>query len=113
MVANVVGIPAPDTGGPVERYDYIRRCAAGARPVGVPEPVAELISRYAPVVAILNDFYWNFFGESRATPYPAQQITQAMPLIPGFAPDPPPHSPQTAAVNEDLAPSASPQMSSG
>src|SRR5690349_8971744 len=27
IVANVVGIPAPDTGGPVERYDYIRRCA--------------------------------------------------------------------------------------
>jgi hypothetical protein len=113
MVANVVGIAAPVSGGPVERYDYIRRCAAGARPAGAPEPVAELISRYAPVVAILNDFYWNLFGESRATPYPAQEITQAMALIPGFAPDPPPHSPQTATLNENLAPSVSPQMSSG
>jgi hypothetical protein len=85
IVANVVGIADPDTGGPVERYDYIRRCAAGARPAGAPEPVAELISRYAPVVAVMNDFYWNLFGVSRATPYPAQEITQAMAVIPGFA----------------------------
>jgi hypothetical protein len=93
IVANVVGIASPANGGPVERYDYIRRCATGARPAGVPEPIAELISRYAPVVAILNDFYWNLFGESRATPYPAQEIMQAMTLVPGFAPDPPPQSP--------------------
>jgi hypothetical protein len=72
IVANVVGIAAPDTGGPVERYDYIRRCAAGARPTGAPEPVAELITRYAPVAAVMNDFYWNLFGVSRTTPYPAQ-----------------------------------------
>jgi hypothetical protein len=87
IVANVVGIAAPDTGGPVERYDYIRRCAAGARPAGSPEPVAELITRYAPVAAVMNDFYWNLFGETRATPYPAQEITQKMTLIPGFALD--------------------------
>jgi hypothetical protein len=93
MVANVVGIADPDTGGPVERYDYIRRCAAGARPVGAgPEPVAELISRYAPVAAVMNNFYWDIFGESRATPYPAQEITQEMTLIPGFALDPPPRA---------------------
>ncbi|MFD0585768.1 protein kinase family protein [Dactylosporangium darangshiense] len=87
-VANVVGIPAP-----VERYDHIRRCAAGTRPAGASAPVAELISRYAPVAAILNDFYWNVFGVSRATPYPAQEITQAMAVVPGFAPVPSPHSP--------------------
>jgi hypothetical protein len=85
-VANVVGIAAPDTGGPVERYDYIRRCAAGALPAGVPVPVAELISRYAPVAAIMNDFYWNMFGVSRATPYPAQEITRAVAMIPSFGP---------------------------
>jgi hypothetical protein len=85
IVANVVGIANPATGGPVERYDYIRRCAAGARPAGAPEPVAELISRYAPVAAVMNDFYWNFFGETRETPYPAQEITKAMAVIPGFA----------------------------
>jgi hypothetical protein len=88
IVANVVGIANPTTGGPVERYDYIRRCAAGAQPAGAPMPVAELISRYAPVAAIMNDFYWNIFGVSRATPYPAQEITRAMAVIPGFAPAP-------------------------
>jgi hypothetical protein len=78
IVAHVVGIPGPVSGGPVERYDYIRRCAAGAPPAGAPEPIAALISRYAPAVAILNDFYWNIFGESRTTPYPAHEIEQAM-----------------------------------
>lgn len=83
VVANVVGIAAPETGGPVERYDYIRRCAAGTQPTGTPAPIAALISRYAPVAAIMNDFYWNVFGASRATPYPAQEITRAMARIPG------------------------------
>jgi hypothetical protein len=78
MVANVVGTAASGTGGLVERNDYIRRCATGARPDGVPEPVAELISRYAPVAAVMNDFFWNLFGETRATPYPAQEITRAI-----------------------------------
>jgi hypothetical protein len=92
-VAKVVGIAAPETGGPVERYDYIRRCAAGAPPAGAPEPVAELISRYAPVAAIMNDFYWNVYGVSRTTPYPAQEITQAMAVDPSFAPVLSPHGP--------------------
>jgi hypothetical protein len=73
MVTNIVGIAAP-----AARYDYLRRCAAGASPTGVPEPVAELISRHAPAVAIMNDFYWNLFGVSRETPYPGQEIAQAM-----------------------------------
>jgi hypothetical protein len=78
VVANIVGIADPAAGGPIERYEYLRRCAAGARPTGVPEPVAELISRHAPAVAIMNDFYWNFFGASRDTPYPGQEIANAM-----------------------------------
>ena len=73
MVANIVGIPAP-----AERNDYLRRCAAGDSPTGVPEPVAELISRHAPAVAIMNDFFWNLFGVSRETPYPGQEIAQVM-----------------------------------
>lgn len=75
MVAHVVGI---GTGGPAAHHDYIRRCAAGAPPTGAPAQVAELISRYAPVATIMNDFYWDVYGVSRATPYPAQEITRAM-----------------------------------
>jgi hypothetical protein len=84
MVANIAGVADPETGGPVERYDYVRRCAAGDPPANVPAPAAALISRYAPVVTIMNDFYWHLFGESRATPYPAQQIKRAMSSIPGY-----------------------------
>ena len=62
MVEHIVGISIPAAGGPRERYDYLRRCAAGASPTGVPEAVAELISRHAPAVSTMNDFYWNFFG---------------------------------------------------
>lgn len=80
IVAKVVGVA--DTDGPAERYDYIRRCAAGARPTGVPAPVAELISRYAPVAALVNAFYWDVYGVSRATPYPALEVTRAMATIP-------------------------------
>jgi hypothetical protein len=88
IVTNVVGIPTPATGGPVERNDYIRRCATGARPLGAAEPFADLITRYAPAVGLLNDFYWNFSGTSRTTPYPAQEITQALAVSPLSAPAP-------------------------
>lgn len=53
-----------------ERDDYLRACAAGAVPPGVPAPLATIISRYAPVAVVLNDFYRLVFGTSRATPYP-------------------------------------------
>ena len=85
LVTHVAAVADPATGGPVERNAYIRRCAAGASPQGVPAPIATLISRYAPAVTIINEFYWSLFGESRATPYPQHEITQAIAAIPGFA----------------------------
>jgi hypothetical protein len=86
LVTNVCGVAVPDTGGPTERNEYIRRCAAGAEPIEVPAGVAEVISRYAPVTVVMNDFYWNLFGESRATPYPVEEVKRAMALVPGLAP---------------------------
>jgi hypothetical protein len=41
-----------------------------------------VIRRYAPVAAVMNDFYWNLFGVSRATPYPADKIEHALSSIP-------------------------------
>jgi hypothetical protein len=113
IVTNVVGIANPDTGGPVERYDYIRRCAAGAQPTGAPEPVAQLISRHAPVAAIMNDFYWNLAGVNRATPYPAQEITQALAMTPGFAPAPSPHNPANGRLHHSAHPPPSASNSAG
>ena len=85
LVSNVCGVAAPATGGPVERNDYIRRCAAGAQVVDAPAAVAEMIRRYAPAAVVVNDFYWDLFGKSRATPYPAADIKRAMAAIPDFA----------------------------
>lgn len=78
MVANIAGVAAPDSGGPIERFAYVRRCAAGEPPANVPPAAAALISRHAPVATVMNDFFWDLFGESRATPYPAQLVEQAM-----------------------------------
>ena len=47
-----------------------------------PAAVAEVIKRYAPAAVVMNDFYWDLFGKSRATPYPAVDIKRAMAAIP-------------------------------
>jgi hypothetical protein len=86
LVTNVAGVAVPGPGGPVDRNAYVRRCAAGAEPAGVPAAAAAIISRYAPVAAVMNDFYWKLFGESRATPYPAEETRRAMAA--GSAPAP-------------------------
>src|ERR1700690_2521329 len=85
LVSNACGVAVPAAGGPVERNDYIRRCAAGAEVAGAPAAVAEVITRYAPAAVVMNDFYWDLFGKSRATPYPAAGIKRAMAAIPDLA----------------------------
>lgn len=85
LVVNVCGIAVPDTGGPVERNEYILACARGAEPVDAPASIAAVIRRYAPVAAVMNDFYWDLFGLSRATPYPAQSIGRALALVPALS----------------------------
>ena len=53
--------------------------------MGAPGAVAEVLTRYAPAAVVMNDFYWDLFGKSRATPYPAADIKRAMAAIPDFA----------------------------
>ncbi|MET7421081.1 serine/threonine protein phosphatase [Dactylosporangium sp. NPDC005555] len=69
IVANVAGIT-----GTAERHDYIRGCAAGARPVGVPETLTALLTRHARNAAVMNDFFWHVYGTSRTTPFPADGV---------------------------------------
>ncbi|MCG5217299.1 serine/threonine protein phosphatase [Streptosporangium sp. KLBMP 9127] len=78
LVTNVCGVAVPRAGGPTARNEHIRRYAEGEQPVGVPEPLAAMIRRYAPATVVMNDFYWDLFGESRATPYPAEQVDRAI-----------------------------------
>lgn len=67
--------------GPAERNEFVCRWAAGARPVALPPAAAAVLTRYAPVAAVMNDFYWKLHGESRKTPYPAAAIRRACTAI--------------------------------
>lgn len=70
------------------RDEYIRACAAGAEPAGIPPTLAMMLCRYAPVAALMNDFYWNFFGTDRATLYPQERIDIALERCLSIAGDP-------------------------
>ncbi|QFU86387.1 serine/threonine protein phosphatase [Amycolatopsis sp. YIM 10] len=57
-LCGVEGIPA--------RNEYVRRCAAGHRPAGVPAEVAAIITRHAAAAARMNGFYWKLFNGGHA-----------------------------------------------
>ncbi|WP_406450838.1 protein kinase family protein [Streptomyces sp. NBC_01622] len=56
-----------------EREDFIRACADGKRPEGIPGAAAELISRYAQLGATVGDFNRRLCDVSRLTPYPSAE----------------------------------------
>ena len=53
-----------------ERAAFVRACAGGDRPTGVPPRVAELLVRHVPIASVMTDFHRGFRLESRRTPYP-------------------------------------------
>ncbi|GAA4199155.1 hypothetical protein GCM10022220_01420 [Actinocatenispora rupis] len=85
LVTHVCGVPVPASGIPDERDEYVARCARGVQVVDAPAPVAALIHRYAPVAAVMNGFYRNLFGTSRATPYPVVAVEKAASAVPELA----------------------------
>jgi hypothetical protein len=60
--------------GPEERKAFVRSCAQRVSPEGIPAAVAAVLVRYAPVAAVVGDFYRQFQRESRAAPYPLEAI---------------------------------------
>lgn len=60
--------------GPEERRAFVRSCAQGVAPSGVPAGIAAALVRYAPVAAVVGDFYRQFQRESRETRYPLEAI---------------------------------------
>jgi hypothetical protein len=70
LVTAVCGVLVPASGGPVARNEYVRRCARGAIPSGVPAAVAEVLARHAPAAARMNDFVWRLFGGEVNAEYP-------------------------------------------
>jgi hypothetical protein len=55
---------------PEERKTFVNACVQGVPPEGVPALVAALLVRYAPVAAVMGNFYREFQQEGRATPHP-------------------------------------------
>ncbi len=74
LVTAVCGVPVPATGGPVDRNEYVRRCASGHIPDGVPPAVAAILARHAPVAVRMNSFYWRLFDGELDANYPADDI---------------------------------------
>ena len=64
--------------GPAERNSYVRRCAREGATPHLPEPVGEILRRYAPVAVVMNDFYWRLHDGKTTTPYPAGAIATTL-----------------------------------
>jgi hypothetical protein len=78
IVTQVCGVDMPVDRGRAARNAYVRVCAAGHVPTGVPEPIAAMIARHAPAAALMNDFHWDFVEHGPATPYPAASMETAL-----------------------------------
>lgn len=73
LVTELAG--APDW---LARNDAIARVAAGGTlGASVPPWAAAIIERYAPVAAVINEFYRQLHLEDRRTPYPAAAVHRA------------------------------------
>ncbi len=65
------------------RRTLVRGYAEGKRPTGIPDKAAEIITRHAPIAAVVSDFNRTFQRQSRQTPYPTEAIRQ---LTPAYRP---------------------------
>ena len=59
-----------------DRTAFLRTCAEGERPTGIPEAAADILMRHAPIALVMGDFYRGLRDESRETPYPLDRIRQ-------------------------------------
>jgi hypothetical protein len=60
-----------------ERDALVRRWAEGEEPADVLPAAARIITRYAPIAVVVNDFYRRLYTEDRSTPYPADEVERA------------------------------------
>ncbi|MEV3969949.1 protein kinase family protein [Streptomyces sp. NPDC050698] len=61
------------------RETRIRAWAQGGRPVDAPPGIAKILTRHAPVAAVMTDFYRTLQRKSRKTPYPAGKLRRLSP----------------------------------
>jgi hypothetical protein len=63
-----------------EREALIRACAEGERPPAGPSEAMAILSRHAPLAAVMTDFYTKLQEESRESPYPLEAIREIFAL---------------------------------
>ncbi|WP_241756811.1 protein kinase family protein [Streptomyces sp. WAC00263] len=61
-----------------ERVALIHACAEGEDPPDGPREARAILSRHAPLAAVLTDFYVKIQDESRETPYPLKALRRAL-----------------------------------
>jgi hypothetical protein len=60
--------------GEEERSAFVRACAQGDYRLGIPPQAAAILTRHAPVAAVMTDFYREFQLKSRLARYPLGEI---------------------------------------
>lgn len=71
LVTALLGYQKEDRDG---RHALVRAYAEGKHPTGIPDEVAAIIARHAPIAAVVSDFNREFQRQSRQTPYPLEEI---------------------------------------
>ncbi|MGW8886320.1 protein kinase family protein [Streptomyces sp. NPDC055749] len=61
-----------------EREALIRACAEGKRPPAGPPEAMAILTRHAPLAAVVTDFYGKLQDENRSTPYPLGTIRRIL-----------------------------------
>lgn len=61
-----------------EREALIRACAEGEDPPDGPQEARAILSRHAPLAAVMTDFYGAIQDEDRETPYPLKALRRAL-----------------------------------
>jgi hypothetical protein len=59
-----------------ERSAFLRACAQGERPTGIPPQIAVILTEHAPLAVVMTDFYRKFQLESRQIPYPVAELSR-------------------------------------
>jgi hypothetical protein len=73
MATSVCGVTIPSTGDLTARSQFVRRCADGHLPEGLPPAVAGILTRHAAIADSTNNFYRRLFDGDLYALYPAEQ----------------------------------------
>ncbi len=61
-----------------ERHALLAEAAAGTVPAGLPDPVAAIVGRHAPLAVVVNGFFDTLRWVSRTTPFPTEESARLL-----------------------------------